>query len=61
MALLNGDVTSEPLLPVDGFLPVRTVLPDLREAAAADEQTSRRWYERLAEVADLALGPDRSA
>jgi len=61
MALLDGDVTSEPLLPVDGFLPVRTVLPDLREAAAADEQTSRRWYERLTEVADLALGPDRSA
>src|ERR671932_268608 len=28
VALLAGDVTSDPLLPVDGALPVRTVTPD---------------------------------
>jgi O-succinylbenzoate synthase len=48
-ALFRIDVTREPLLPVDGFLPVRTVEPDedsLR-AVAADPVTSARWGQRL--------------
>jgi len=49
-ALLDGDVCSEPLVAVDGFLPVRRVDPDLRADLAADEVTTQRWYERLAAV-----------
>lgn len=60
-ALLDGDVTSEPLLPVDGFLPVQTVAPDLRAEVAADEETTRRWYERLTAVTGDALWLTRSA
>lgn len=60
-ALLDGDITSEPLVPVRGFLAVRTVTPDLLADVAADEETSRRWYERLAAVTGPALGPARSA
>jgi O-succinylbenzoate synthase len=50
--LLAGDVTEEPLLPVDGMLPVRR--PEVssallrRWAAGADRQ--RHWARRLADV-----------
>lgn len=57
MALLDGDVTSEPLLPIDGFVSVRTVTPDVRASVAAQEETSLRWHERWAAVADCGLGP----
>jgi len=50
LALLDGDVCSDPLLPVDGFLPVRTVDPDLRADVTADEATTRRWYDRLSQI-----------
>jgi len=59
--LLTGDVTSTPLLPRDGALPV--VRPEVEEAAldrwaaAPDRVTS--WQDRLTEVA--ALGQDRSS
>jgi len=58
LALLDGDVCSEPLLPVDGFLPVRTVDPDRRADVAADEATVRRWYDRLSQVTGSVLAPD---
>jgi O-succinylbenzoate synthase len=48
-ALLAADVTHRPLLPVDGHVPVATVVPDRdlldRHAAPADRQ--RWWRERL--------------
>jgi o-succinylbenzoate synthase len=50
--LLASDVVSEPLLPVDGALPVRRPEPDRRlvETAAADPALTARWSERMAEV-----------
>lgn len=60
-ALLDGDVSSDPLVPVDGFLPVRQVDPDLRGRVVADGPTTRRWYERLAAVTGQAISPERSA
>ena len=60
-ALLDGDVSSDPLVPVDGFLPVRSVDPDLRADVAADEATTRRWYERFAAVDGPAIRLERTA
>ncbi len=48
VALLGGDVTGDPLLPVDGVLPVRPVTPD-RLPAAPDDVTAR-WADRLGAV-----------
>ncbi|WP_369139526.1 o-succinylbenzoate synthase [Modestobacter versicolor] len=53
VALFTGDVTSEPLLPVDGALPVARPAPDRLAEVTADAATDRRWRERLAAV----LGP----
>ena len=50
VALLAGDVSSAPLLPVDGELPVRRPEPDRLGAVAADDGTAARWADRLAEV-----------
>src|SRR3954452_24596048 len=50
VALFTADVTSEPLLPVDGALPVARPAPDRLAATAADPDTERRWRERLAAV-----------
>ena len=50
VALLDGDVTSEPLLPVDGELPVRRPEPDRLHEVAADPGTADRWAARLAQV-----------
>ena len=58
--LLDGDVVSEPLLPVDGALPVVRPVPDpvALAAAAADADTARRWAARLTAVgAEPARGP----
>jgi len=60
-ALLDGDVTSEPLTPVDGDLMVRPVIPDLRADVAADEETAQRWYDRLADVLGPVVTPKRMA
>ncbi|MGY1621709.1 o-succinylbenzoate synthase [Geodermatophilus sp. SYSU D00965] len=51
VALFTGDVTREPLLPVDGALPVRGVVPDRLAEIAADAGTEQRWRARLAAVA----------
>jgi O-succinylbenzoate synthase len=50
VALFTGDVTSSPLLPVDGVLPVRRPEPDRLDAVAADAVTDARWRSRLAAV-----------
>jgi o-succinylbenzoate synthase len=50
VALFTGDVSSTPLLPVDGALPVTRPEPDLLARLAADPGTEARWRARLAAV-----------
>ena len=50
VALFTGDVTSAPLLPVDGALPVVRPEPDRFHAVAADAETEQRWAARMAAV-----------
>ena len=50
VALLTHDVTSTPLLPVGGELPVRRPEPDRLGEVAADPGTAGRWAARLAQV-----------
>jgi O-succinylbenzoate synthase len=47
VALFTDDVSSTPLLPVDGALPVVRPDPDRRAALAADAGTEQRWRARL--------------
>jgi O-succinylbenzoate synthase len=47
VALFTGDVTSAPLLPVDGALPVIRPEPDRLDEVAADARTDARWRARL--------------
>ncbi|MGY1806773.1 o-succinylbenzoate synthase [Blastococcus sp. SYSU D00669] len=47
VALFTEDVTSAPLLPVDGVLPVTRPEPDRLPAVAADPATDARWRARL--------------
>jgi O-succinylbenzoate synthase len=47
VALFTHDVTSAPLLPVDGALPVVRPAPDRLDAVAADAATEARWRSRL--------------
>ena len=55
VALLTADVVAEPLLPVDGCLPVRAAVPDPARLAAAlaDPATQARWSGRITSVAAL--------
>ncbi len=50
LGLLAADVATEPLVPVDGFLPVRPVVVDEQRLAAhrMDAETETRWHARLA-------------
>jgi O-succinylbenzoate synthase len=50
VALFTDDVSTTPLLPVDGALPVHPVVPDRLDETAADEGTRQRWLDRLAAV-----------
>jgi O-succinylbenzoate synthase len=50
VALFTGDVASEPLLPVDGALPVVRPVPDRLAETGADPGTQQRWRERLTAV-----------
>jgi O-succinylbenzoate synthase len=50
VALFTGDVTSTPLLPVDGALPVRRPEPDRLASVAAGGELVERWRARWAEV-----------
>jgi o-succinylbenzoate synthase len=47
VALFTDDVTSTPLLPVDGCLPVVRPEPDRLGAVAADAVTDARWRARM--------------
>ncbi len=47
VALFTGDVTSTPLLPVDGALRVTRPQPDRLDEVAADAGTDARWRARL--------------
>ena len=49
--LLAADVTADSLLPVDGRLPVRPVVPD-PDLAGADDATRTWWLDRMAAAAD---------
>jgi O-succinylbenzoate synthase len=51
VALFTSDVTSSPLLPVDGALPVVRPEPDRLDELAADAPTEARWRDRMAAVA----------
>lgn len=55
VALLTGDVVTEPLLPVNGELPVRRPrpAPELLSAHGAGPQTVARWQQRLDAVRSL--------
>ncbi|WP_347058076.1 o-succinylbenzoate synthase [Blastococcus sp. HT6-30] len=50
VALLAGDVSGNPLLPVDGVLPIGPREPDRLSAVAAGPGTTARWLARIAEV-----------
>lgn len=55
VAMFTGEVVAEPLLPVDGFLPVKRLVPDpvLLAAATASRETTANWEARLARVEAL--------
>jgi len=55
VSMFTSEVVTEPLLPVDGFLPVKRPAPDpaLLAAATADPATTARWNARLARVESL--------
>jgi O-succinylbenzoate synthase len=50
LQLLEGDVTSAPLMVVDGEMAVTRPEPDAIDAVRADNATAARWRQRLAEV-----------
>ncbi len=50
VSMFVSEVVSEPLLPVDGFLPVKRVQPDQLEANRADPERTAVWEERLTRV-----------
>jgi o-succinylbenzoate synthase len=54
VSLLDGDVTAEPLLPVDGMLPVRRVAPD-PGLCRADDDLREHWMQRLREADRVAV------
>jgi O-succinylbenzoate synthase len=60
VALLDGDVVAEPLLPEEGALPVLPQPPEPDDAllAAAEPAADirRRWLDRLRRVAELMTG-----
>lgn len=55
VSMFTSEVVAEPLLPVDGFLPVKRLEPDpaLLAAATADPATTARWNARLTRVESL--------
>ncbi|MFT7839376.1 o-succinylbenzoate synthase [Saccharothrix sp. BKS2] len=55
LSLLDGDVSTDPLRPVDGWLPVpaKAPEPDRFAGFAADEGTTARWLDRLDRVRGL--------
>jgi O-succinylbenzoate synthase len=55
VSMFTAEVVAEPLLPVDGLLPVKRVTPDpeLLAAATASPETTGAWEARLARVQEL--------
>lgn len=61
-ALLAADVTAEPLLPVDGQIPLRRITPDetlLAKYAASDARTSW-WMDRLRRTHAILATPSNA-
>jgi len=56
VSMFTSEVTSEPLLPVDGFLKVKRVQPDQLEANRADAERTAVWEERLTRVQQRSAG-----
>jgi O-succinylbenzoate synthase len=58
VSMFTSEVVAEPLLPVDGFLPVKRVQPDpaLLEAARADAARTAVWEERMSRVQKRSAG-----
>jgi len=58
VSMFTSEVVAEPLLPVDGFLPVRRVQPDpaLLAAARADETRTAVWEQRMTRVQKRSAG-----
>jgi o-succinylbenzoate synthase len=56
VSMFTSEVTSEPLLPVDGFLKVKRVQPDQLEANRADAERTAVWEERLIRVQQRSAG-----
>jgi O-succinylbenzoate synthase len=50
VSLLDGDVTSDPMVPVDGALKLRRVFPDT--VVAADPDLREHWLRRMREADD---------
>ncbi|TDD45203.1 O-succinylbenzoate synthase [Kribbella antibiotica] len=56
VSMFTSEVVSDPLLPVDGFLPVRRVQPDQLEANRADAERTAVWEQRLSRVQQRSAG-----
>lgn len=58
VSMFTSEVVAEPLLPVNGFLPVRRVQPDatLLAAARADATRTAVWEERMTRVQKRSAG-----
>jgi O-succinylbenzoate synthase len=52
VSLLDGDVTTDPMVPVDGMLRVRRVFPDAVDSA--DAGVREHWLRRMQEADDVA-------
>jgi O-succinylbenzoate synthase len=52
VSMFTNELVAEPLVAVDGFLPVKPVVPDaqLVDAARADAERTAVWEERLMRV-----------
>ena len=57
-ALFTGDVTADPLVAVDGELPVRPIEVADPATWLADPATQALWRERLAGLPEAPGGPD---
>jgi O-succinylbenzoate synthase len=55
MSLLAGDVTADPLAPVDGALPVRAAAPDPARLAAFETDPGP-WRARISAAAQFLGG-----
>jgi O-succinylbenzoate synthase len=52
VSMFTAEVVDEPLLPTNGFLPVKRLVPGT-ELPTADQATTAKWEQRLARVEAL--------